>query len=251
MKKAICVVIIVAIASGVCACSNKTVESEVETTDIVTQYTTDNTVQTSISEESQTSLSEDHIYSLEGMSADEIVKDIYSFADIHTGDSLNDYPDRFSVSPKKREGAIGETFSFFAHDGIPNCIRWISIQTQIEMDNTITITNEGFVNVDLQLNDYEIAAEVYDKIYSKLSSINDWQVCETSDIREGAHWEYRLYCEVDGTEDDHDQEYSYFTTNYEPTGYYSHPQPSIVMDKVMTSDGDLYILSINLPIKYL
>lgn len=250
MNKQMFPVIICVTALSLCACNNNMNENVVETTtEVVTQTTA--ATQSTITEEIQTSAADDHIYSLDGLSADEIVNEIYSLADITTGDNLGDYSDRFAVSPQKREGDSGEYFCFVAHDGIPNCIRCIDVQTRIEMDNTITVTTKGYIYISLQLSDYEIASGVYDKIYTKISSVSDWEVYRTTDVREGSSWEYRLDCEVAGTEDEYDQDYSNFATSYEPTGYYINLQPRIVMDKVMTSDGDLYIISINLPIKYM
>lgn len=249
MNKPMIHVILCVTALSLCACNNNINENVLETTEVVTQTTT--ATQTTIADEIQTSVEDDHIYSLEGMSVDEIVNEIYSLADISNGDNLGDYSDRFAVSPQKREGNSGEYFYFVAHDGIPNCIRSIGVQTRIEMDNTITVTTKGYIYISLQLSDYEIASGVYDRIYTRISSVSDWEVYKTTDVREGSSWEYRLDCEVAGTEDEYDQDYSNFATSYDPTGYYINLQPRIVMDKAMTSDGDLYIISIQLPIKYL
>ena len=86
-----------------------TIESEYE----VTEKVTESDVAVESVPESEETQSKYQVYSLDGMSSEEILDMLISFTtDISTGDTLDDYSDRFAVKPKNTTDYYSYTFQY-------------------------------------------------------------------------------------------------------------------------------------------
>lgn len=163
---------------------------------------TDKTLETTQETEAQY-----QVYSLEGMSSDELFNLLVSFStDIKTGDTLDNYADRFAVEPyTSNANGNGNCYWFFGSDGayypngerpenITNYISTVEVWCQREMDNTITLTNNSGVRIRLFLNDYSIASDLYDKLFNYLCQLAPTSYVE--DNREGTYWYSSVYYET-------------------------------------------------------
>ena len=142
------------------------------------------------SSEISESIESNHVYDLSGMSAEEMLNLFISFADVHTGDMITDYPSRFDVEPYSTgNGNISYTFYENNYNDITNCILNVYVDTQIEMDNSITIEDNSRIQVNLKLEDYNLAAELYDIAYNyAVNNGNTYEWADNTDNREGTHW---------------------------------------------------------------
>lgn len=204
MKKIISVTLTSALCLGLCACQsdNKYDDLERRVSAIEEQLNTDSSevVQTSNnnieSSEISESIESNHVYDLSGMSAEEMLNLFISFADVHTGDMITDYPSRFDVEP---ESASNNSFNF-EYQNIANCINYVGVSAQIEMNDSITVEDHSCIRIGLSLDNYDLAAELYDLTYNYISNYDT--INDEVDHREGTSWysyfnNYELYMEKD------------------------------------------------------
>lgn len=179
---------------SICACNTDT-QTE-ETTSQNTVYTVAVPVETTMEAEPvETTIVEIPIYSLEGMTADEIMNELTSFTVISNDTTITEYPNRFSVEPL--EISNGNFFDFYSSEyptanyrDITNCILQVCVDAQIEMDNSITYTDNGRIQVKLRLTDCDIATALYDSAYNFIiENGRDDQNDYAYDNREGTYWE--------------------------------------------------------------
>ena len=194
MKKIISILLTSALMMSICACDTDT-QTE-ETTSQNTVYTVAVPVETTMETEPvETTIVEIPVYSLEGMTADEIMNELISFALITDTDTIVDYPNRFAVEPV--EVLNGNFFYFYSSDygtnnyqDITDCIIRMCVDAQIEMDNSITYTDNGRIQVELRLTDCDIATALYDSAYNFIiDNGRDDQNGYAYDNREGTYWE--------------------------------------------------------------
>lgn len=198
MKKIISITLASALCLGLCACQsdNKYDDLERRVSAIEDQLNIDQSevVQTSNNNTESSEISEsiesNHVYDLSGMSAEEMLNLFISFADIHTGDMITDYPSRFDVEPYSTgNGNISYNFYEVNYNDITNCILTVFVDTQIEMDNSITIEDNSRIQINLKLEDYNLAAELYDLAYNyAVNNGNIYEWADNTDNREGTHW---------------------------------------------------------------
>ena len=117
------------------------------------------------------------IYSLEGMSAQEIFDLLLTFsADISTGSNLDNYSDRFSVKPNfdlpdaydSSEELINYSFNSgrYYSDTCRDYIQTITIENiERKADGTVVVSDQTCVTVDLFLSDRDTAAALFDLVY--------------------------------------------------------------------------------------
>ena len=120
------------------------------------------------------------IYSLDGMSAQEIFDLVLTFSsDISTGDNLENYSDRFSATPEfisvPEVGEPEPDFDYGFYSGryySDNCrdyIQTVSIENvERKADGTVIVTEKSYVQVDLYLSDRDTASELLDLCYEYL-----------------------------------------------------------------------------------
>ena len=117
------------------------------------------------------------IYSLEGMSAQEIFDLLLTFSsDISTGANLDNYSDRFSVKPNfdlpdaydSSDGQIIYMFysGRYYSDTCRDYIQTITIENiERKADGTVVVSDRTCVTVDLFLSDRDTAAALFDLVY--------------------------------------------------------------------------------------
>ena len=117
------------------------------------------------------------IYSLEGMSAQEIFDLLLTFSsDISTGSNLDNYSDRFSVKPNfdlpdaydSSDGQIIYMFysGRYYSDTCRDYIQTITIENiERKADGTVVVSDRTCVTVDLFLSDRDTAAALFDLVY--------------------------------------------------------------------------------------
>ena len=126
------------------------------------------------------------VYSLEGMTSEEIYNLLISFtAGINTGDTLDNYSDRFSVEPSS---IYNYNYSFDTTDA-SNYISTVQVNVQTEMDGTITVKDNSSVYTSLYLNDYTTASDLYDLLYQHYYNSYGDTVQYVDDVRSGTSWE--------------------------------------------------------------
>ena len=153
----------------------------------------------SVSEMSEQSVEDNdakyQLYSLDGMSNDEIYDLMLGFSkDISTGDTLDDYSDRFAVNPKNSTDYYAYTFLY------PNkpsdCVKTVQCFVDQETDGTITVDCDSYVLVAVELKDFDKAADLYDLLYDYLLQNTPDQTGVTLDDREEAtSWYSCVYCQ--------------------------------------------------------
>ena len=125
------------------------------------------------------------VYSLEDMTSEEIYNLLISFtADVNTGDTLDNYPNRFSVEPSS---FYGYSYNFITTDA-SNYIYSVQVNVQTEMDGTITVNNSSYVYTTLYLNDYTTASDLYDLLYQHYYNSYGDTVQYVNDDRSGTSW---------------------------------------------------------------
>ncbi len=117
------------------------------------------------------------IYSLEGMSAQEIFDLLLTFSsDISTGSNLDNYSDRFSVKPNRDlpdayDSSDGQIIYMFYSgryysDTCRDYIQTITIENiERKADGTVVVSDQTCVTVDLFLSDRDTAAALFDLVY--------------------------------------------------------------------------------------
>ena len=117
------------------------------------------------------------IYSLEGMSAQEIFDLLLTFSsDISTGANLDNYSDRFSVKPNRDlpdayDSSDGQIIYMFYSgryysDTCRDYIQTITIENiERKADGTVVVSDQTCVTVDLFLSDRDTAAALFDLVY--------------------------------------------------------------------------------------
>ena len=194
MKKILSAVLASALMISICACNTEPpIEESTEQSAI---YTTAIPVVTTLETEPvETTIVEIPVYSLAEMTADEIMNELISFTLITDTDTIVDYPNRFAVAPV--EVLNGNFFYFYSSDygtnnyqDITNCILRMCVDAQIEMNNSITYTDNGRIQVELRLTDCDIATALYDSAYNFIiENGRDDQNDYAYDNREGTYWE--------------------------------------------------------------
>jgi len=237
---------------SICACDTDT-QTE-ETTSQNTVYTVAVPVETTMETEPvETTIVEIPVYSLEGMTADEIIEIIQNLTDVHTGDLIEEYPNRFAVAPSNSDIYEYRFYTSDNRDEVTNCIYSVNNQVQQEMDGTYTVTYGSHITIEIRLNDYSVAEDLYDKVYDMLcdSPSDEPVVLEEGyswDNREGTNWDSRIAYEVLTPSDEYYGSMSScydINENMAPDGYhYNYPQFDISMWK----SNDTYILTLNIPV---
>lgn len=198
MKKIVSTILVSALALSLCACSST--QPTQETTKPLGQKSVDavNVTTSEVLDGTQETTAQYQVYSLEGMSAEDIFSLLKSFTvDITTGSTLNDYPSRFGVEPFTSNVGNGfdNCYWFFGSENaycenrpenLTNYLGQVSVRVQNEMDGTITIMDYSCVNVILVLNDYNVASSLYDQIYNYLVQVKP--TSNFTDHREGTTW---------------------------------------------------------------
>lgn len=141
-------------------------------------------------------------FTLEGKTASDILKLLKTFAKVSTGDVVANYPKRFPVKPeyKNNSGSYCEfRTEYYNHDGNSyetvqsvNCVKSVSCKVLEEMNGTFTVENDSYVSTVLYLNNYDVAAELYDKLYKYLLTFHDNSM-DSSDNRKGTYWTSQVY----------------------------------------------------------
>lgn len=141
-----------------------------------------------------TTVPEYQVYSLEGMSSEDIFNLLISFSkDINTGDTMENYVNRFSVEPCSNNG---NSYMFWHPENTSNCISNIICDAQIEMNNTITVKYDSKITISILINDYSIVSDLYDRLYQYLCQNTPNQDNANFDNREGTSWYSQVHCAV-------------------------------------------------------
>ena len=165
MKKVIYILILSLL---LCSCSNETIETTVvETTEPIIEETAVETI-----EETEPTVS--HIYSLEGMSAEEIYDELIALS-YNTGE--------FIVEPN--EMSYTDTYYFDVEgDSIDNI--YVSIDVgDVEQFN--------YMEISFVLHDIDKTSEIYDMLFNYLIDYTNVQSDHIVDNREGDNWRSYLY----------------------------------------------------------
>ncbi len=146
-------------------------------------------------------------FSLEGKNATEIFKMLKSYATISTGDKVSKYPKRFPVTPDtKSNGGAYCSFRYinrtdndneFSTYQALNCIIGVYCLAPQEMNDTFNTSEISTVQVTMYLNNYDVAAELYDKLYNYMLTFSkqDDSVSDGMpyDNRSGINWRSGVY----------------------------------------------------------
>ena len=165
MKKVIYILILSLL---LCSCSNETIETTtVETTEPIIEETAVETI-----EETEPTIS--HVYSLEGMSAEEIYDELIALS-YNTGE--------FIVEPN--EMSYADTYYFDVEgDSIDNI--YVSIDVgDVEQFN--------YMEISFVLHDIDKTSEIYDMLFNYLIDYTNVQSDHIVDNREGDNWRSYLY----------------------------------------------------------
>ena len=156
---------------------------------------------------SESTLSENQMYSLDGMSVEDIEGLFDRLTDVSTGDAISDYSNRFDVQPNQSNEQSGQYYFYVDNQSdVSNYIQQISVGAQIEMDGTITVVEDcestapeldnSYIGVVLILNDYDTAVALYD--YADNLAL-DYTIHyaptnrNRNDNREGTEWNSNVY----------------------------------------------------------
>ena len=162
------VIYILILSLLLCSCSNETIETTVvETTEPIIEETAVETI-----EETEPTVS--HIYSLEGMSAEEIYDELIALS-YNTGE--------FIVEPN--EMSYTDTYYFDVEgDSIDNI--YVSIDVgDVEQFN--------YMEISFVLHDIDKTSEIYDMLFNYLIDYTNVQSDHIVDNREGDNWRSYLY----------------------------------------------------------
>lgn len=202
MKKIISLVVTATMLISLSACNGKE-DNTNETQAVSSQLTTDNNA-TELTETEITIVSSEvivtetekqfQVYSLDGMSGEEIFNHLVSISESIPSEK---YVDKFMVEPYESfddnyrfwgSSNASYTNSNLRPEDLTNYIDQYTFWIKREMDGTI-IVNESAMKVELYLSDYEVAADLFDRVYSYLSDnvITD-ENNPVYDIREGTRW---------------------------------------------------------------
>lgn len=202
MKKIISVFMSSALLLGLVGCNSANTNQQG-----ITNPTNQNTevalTETPISE-TETTAPQYQVYSLSGMSGEEISNLIISLSTgISTGDTMDNYADRFTVKPCPPPYSFSSNDFYYAFWGsesvnygietskpsVTDYIDGVSVSIQQEMDGTVTVNDYNFVEVYFVLSDYNTAADVYDHLYQYLcSNLDGGKDFQPTDNRTGTHW---------------------------------------------------------------
>ena len=162
------VIYILILSLLLCSCSNETIETTtVETTEPIIEETAVETI-----EETEPTIS--HVYSLEGMSAEEIYDELIALT-YNTGE--------FIVEPN--EMSYADTYYFDVEgDSIDNI--YVSIDVgDVEQFN--------YMEISFVLHDIDKTSEIYDMLFNYLIDYTNVQSDHIVDNREGDNWRSYLY----------------------------------------------------------
>ena len=175
-----------------------------------------------------------NIWSLEGMTSNEIFDECITLTKyIKTGDIQDNIISNFKVTPEYINEA---SFSFTNNT---NCIQRIYYEAIREMNDTYTVKNTSKCTINLNISDYNLAVELYDKFYEYLKTLPYGQLDEYGyDNREGTNWESNIrYKPIEVSEND-----DWDTSS--GNNYYYSPSFKISLSK----NNDSYDMCIVLPI---
>ena len=162
------VIYILILSLLLCSCSNETIENTtVETTEPIIEETAVETI-----EETEPTIS--HVYSLEGMSVEEIYNELIALS-YNTGE--------FIVEPN--EMSYTDTYYFDVEgDSIDNI--YVSIDVgDVEQFN--------YMEISFVLHDIDKTSEIYDMLFNYLIDYTNVQSDHIVDNREGDNWRSYLY----------------------------------------------------------
>ena len=150
--------------------------------------------------------------SLEGKTAADIFKMLKSYAKVSTGDSVSKYKNRFPVAPERVENGGAyclfkmqyEYMSDDVYEFCPsiNCIYGVYCEVPQEMNGTFNADFSSYVQIQIGMNDYDVAAELYDKLYSYFVDIcnpsyDDYDdQYNNYDKRVGTSWNSKIHNNV-------------------------------------------------------
>lgn len=200
MKKIVSTILVSALALSLCACSSTPTQPTQEnnqpqkSVDIV-----DETTREVLDGIPETSEAEHQIYSIDGMSSEDIFNMLISLSTgISTGDAVDKYAERFSVTPWSTSEGDTIAYEFWFPENTTNCITTIGFDNvQKEMNNTITIKEYSDVWVRLALKDYDTASDLYNRLYEYLCQNTPNQSGSPIDNREGTYWSSQVNCMVE------------------------------------------------------
>lgn len=210
MKKLISTILVGTMMIGLCACGSKNeVTTQPSITDKQIEFDEPKQDPTLVDTTNPTQETEaqHQVYSLEGMSTDEICTLIINLStNLHTGDTKEKIEEQFDVSPTSEDYL---SYSFWYLEDSPNCITSVYYDVQKEMDNTLTITPTSFVRVSLTLKDYDTASAIYSQLFDYMCQNIPNQTGTINDNREGTSWNSQVYCIVTIEENDYTYDYGY------------------------------------------
>jgi len=211
MKKIISILLTSVLMMSICACGTDTQTEETTSTqtdysdEIIEEVANTTSIEQTTTQPTETTFPY-QVYSIDGMSSDEIYDLIISFSsNIHTGDTLDNYTDRFSVQPWLNESEM--RYSFWSPENTTNSITGINVNAQLEMNNTITVNDDSSVSVRLALDDYDTASDLYSRLFDYLCQNTPNQMSESFDNREGTSWYSQVNCSV--FEEEYNSNYCY------------------------------------------
>ena len=138
------------------------------------------------------------VYSLDGLTAQQILDKLLPLAEVSTGDRVEDYPKRFPVKPVKEDSGISVFYYPKSPENYVHTVGTGSLRE--EMDGTWTVLYNSFIDINLKLDSYEVASEFYDIAYEYLcqNADSDNFTGYYSDNRTGTYWDSSApdYCSV-------------------------------------------------------
>lgn len=175
-------------------------------------------------------------FSLDGMTADEMMELFESLAVVHNGDDPASYASSFPVPyyPDDSLPDHGE-FGFYANDNVHSYIEGISYPTDwvSEDDHTqvIDYSDFYFFEIYLCIDDKDLALEMYDRLAEKIRSWNGTYKSDYIDESRAVKY-YSVTYEELGWEDDNITFYVMYSVPEH--GYYYHitVRYPIMIDKV-------------------
>lgn len=244
MKKIIPILLSSAILLAGCAKTPEKV-NETETTTTTTIEETEATVilePTGSSEESSEAelvIEEPEftgdLYSVEGMSSDDLYNFIISLSQgINDSDNIDNYADRFSVEPATSEIGTqiglydGNSYEFYFTPEDTDYINFVNVVTGFDEDGTVILQYNSHIEFSVTLSDYDLATDLYAKLYDYLEANTPNQDGGNFDSRNGDNWISYIACKWQNPNDGN---------------YYA-----CSMNVILMADGDNYVLSVDVPI---
>ena len=163
--------------------------------------------------------SEFQTYSLDGMTANEIISLLDSFRYVYDGEPLSEYSEIFSVFPEEIYENGTYLFHLEGNNIDTNCIYIVHV-SNVQMNDTILIDPNGIncVQIEMRVDNYDTASQIYDWVYNSALEqgypdymIENGYSNNDSDNREGTYWNsYVCGCNLEMEKTD-----SYYDLNVE------------------------------------